>query len=267
MMCSRPLLRKSSTSCLVDALVVAEDHALQHVADRASAPRRQGARGTRGGAGRRRPGGRRGDRRWRRSAKSASSMHVLPAAPQVPTVVELPRLGIRQRLDAHGGQPQQRALRERPGRIVAEGLPLLEPQTQVGGLAELSPIHAGHPHRQRDLILVGGGQVRQHRRDGDPLTDVGRERGAGDRVEAGAAEHSAGADEEHAEAGGSQHGGAPAESRRARRRREARRRPERRPRPATRAAAARRAPGTAPRSSRRAAGEEARAVARRRLRR
>ena len=101
----------------VDALVVAEDHALQHLGDR-----------------RVHAGGEVGARRQpepvdeplqaaaaaadRQVGEVAVEQDVLSAAPQVAAVVEGAGLGLGQRLDARRGQAQHGALGERPDRVV-----------------------------------------------------------------------------------------------------------------------------------------------------
>ena len=162
------------------------------------------------------------------------------------------------------------ALRERSGRVEPKRLPLLEPQPQVGGLARASrPATPVTRTARVTWSSLAAGRSVSTAVSATRVAGVGGERGPGDGVEPGAAEHGAGADEEQGEAGGGHAGGARPPRAGARTRRHQRAGGQQpRPLPAARAAAAtpstRQQPG-AVRAER--ARAEARADARRLLRR
>ena len=248
---------------LVDALVVAEDHALQHLGDRRVDAGEQ-------------VGARREAEPVHEALQAAAAaddgqvgevgleQHVLAAPSQVAAVVERARAWLRERLDAHRRQAQQRALGEGAGRVVADsvcpsssrrrrcaGSRIARPSTAVTRTASVtwSSLTAGRSMRTAVSATCWPVYAGERR----PL----------DGIEPGAADERARADEQRRRglrrSAPSRAASASAGARAGRH--EERRRRERRPLPAARAAAATPAPGTGPRSSRRAGGEEARAVA------
>ncbi len=180
---------------LVDALVVAEDHALQHLAHgwmNAYAQMRAGGQ-TQAVDGSLEAAAAPGDAQV---GEAALKRDVLAAAAQIAAVVEGARPGRRQRLDAHGVQLEDGALHEGAARIEHEGLSVLQPQPQVGGLGKRRTVDGADGDGERDLVVFGRRQVGEHRRDGHGAALVGLERGVPKRIQAAAAHGDAG-DEEH----------------------------------------------------------------------
>ncbi len=180
---------------LPHALVVAEDHALQHLGHgRAHAGEQVRSRRLPQPVHQPlQPAAAAGDGEVR---EVRLEQHVLPAAPQVPAVVEGSRPGLGQGLDAHRAQPHQGALGERPRGVVPEGLALLQPQSQVSGLADGHAVGAGHPDGQRDQAVLLRRQVGEDGRERHVVAGVRGEGGAPDGVQPGASERKAGDDED-----------------------------------------------------------------------
>ncbi len=83
-----------------------------------------------------------------------------------------------------------------PHGIEHEGLSVLEPQAQVGGLGERRAVDGPDGDGERDLVVFGRRQVGEHGAEGDAAALVGLERGVPERVQPAAA-HGDPGDEEH----------------------------------------------------------------------
>jgi len=162
---------------LVHALVVAQHHALEDLADRRIHPRAQMS-------ARRLPEA--VDEALQPSpapcdaqvGERPAEQHVLAAAAKVAPVVELAGLGGGERLDRHACDGEKSALDQRTAGVQRECLPFIQVEAKVRRLAQGAPPEPGHRDRERDPVA---GHVREVGEDGlqaHGLADERAERGA-----------------------------------------------------------------------------------------
>ena len=184
---------------LGDAFVVAEHHALKHVRHRRVQPRAQvRARGQPKPV----------DDALHAPATTDEAQvverrgedDVLAAALEVAPVVEPAVVGrLRQRLDLHLVERQQRALGQRPAVVEGELVLAVETQAEMGRLVDRDAVDGGDEHREVERVVALRRQVDQRRAQGDPLADAPGELRVGDARQPGGPGGDAHREEQHAE--------------------------------------------------------------------